>query len=122
MNIFQLIYHAQDYKTTLTIEEDKLESIHFSAWKAAKEKYIGESKQTIKFKKSSLVTSQQGQIKAIERVLSKATDAKIIKMKKAQLERLELAFKGKQKQLDSEIEKCDIVATKLAVGILRVEG
>ena len=121
-SMLELIYRAQDYKTTLTIEEDKLESIHFSAWKAAKEKYIGESKQTIKFKKSSLVTSQQGQIKAIERVLSKATDARIIKMKKAQLERLELAFKEKQKQLDSEIEKCDIVATKLAVGILRVEG
>ena len=121
-SMLELIYRAQDYKTTLTIEEDKLESIHFSAWKAAKEKYIGESKQTIKFKKGSLVTSQQGQIKAIERVLSKATDARIIKMKKAQLERLELAFKEKQKQLDSEIEKCDIVATKLAVGILRVEG
>lgn len=120
--MLELIYHAQNYETTHTVEEDKLENIHFAAWKAAKEKYIGESEQLIKFRMSSLVTSQQGQINAIKNVLSKATDAKIIKMKQAQLERLEQSFKEKQRQLNSEIGKCDIVATKLAVGILRVEG
>lgn len=120
--VLELIYHAHDYENTQTVEEDKLENIHFAAWKAAKEQYIGESEQLIKFRMSSLVTSQRGQIKAIENVLSKATDAKIIKMKQAQLERLEQSFKEKQRQLNSEIEKCDIIATKLAVGILRVEG
>ncbi len=120
--MLELIYHAQDYETVHIVEEDKLENIHFAAWKAAKEKYIGESEQLIKFRMSSLITSQQGQINAIKNVLSKATDAKIIKMKQAQLERLEQAFKEKQRQLNSEIEKCDIVATKLTVGILCVEG
>lgn len=120
--MLKLIYNAQDSDGTELFDPDELENKHFSIWKSAKEQYLIESEQSIRFKMSSLVSSQQGQIRAIQNILAKATDERIIKMKKAQLERLELSFNEKQEKLKAEIDKCDIISAKLAVGILHVEG
>lgn len=120
--MLELIYNSQDVEDIELLNTDNLESIHFSLWKKAKENYMAEAEQTIRFKMSSLVASQQGQIKAIQNILAKATEARIIKMKQAQLERLEQSFVEKQATLNSEIDKCDIVASKLVVGILNVEN
>lgn len=120
--MLELIYNSQDYENNKFFNYDSLEDLHFALWKAAKEKYINESVQTIRFRMSSLVSSQQGQLRAIQNVLAKATDERIIKMKKAQLERLELSFIEKQKNLNAEIGRCDIISSKLAIGILHVEN
>lgn len=120
--MLELIYNAQDSDGEELFDYDELESLHFSIWKAVKEQYLIDAEQSIRFKMSSLIASQQGQIKAIQNILAKATDARIIKMKQAQLERLEQSFEDKQAQLNSEIDKCDIVGSKLAIGILHVEN
>lgn len=120
--MLQLMYDAQDCEGAELTESTDLEELHFVKWKAAKGKYLLEAEQSIRFKMSSLVASQQGQIKAIQNILSKATDERIIKMKKAQLERLEQSFIEKQERLKDEIGKCDIISTKLVVGTLRVEN
>lgn len=119
--MLNLIYNAQDYDDGDFGSIDKLEDLHFSMWKAAKEQYIVEAEQSMRFKLSSLTTSQQGQINAAQNILTKATDERIIKMKKSQLVRLEQSFIDKQARLKEEINKCDIISTKLAVGILYVE-
>lgn len=116
-----LIYNAKDLGVAESFDCAELENKHFALWKSAKERYVAESEQSIRFKLSSLVSSQQGQVRAVENILSKATDERIIKMKKAQLDRLEQSFNEKQANLKAEIDKCDIVSAKLAVGILRVE-
>ena len=120
--MLELIYNAQDSDGIELFDTDKLENLHFSIWKSAKEQYLIDAEQSIRFKVSSLISSQQGQIRAIQNILAKATDERIIKMKKAQLERLEQSFKEKQEKLIAEIDKCDIVASKLAIGILHVEN
>ncbi|MCM1308657.1 MAG: hypothetical protein NC223_08670, partial [Butyrivibrio sp.] len=120
--MLQLMYNAQDCEEADLTESTNLEELHFAKWKVAKEKYLLEAEQSIRFKMSSLVASQQGQIRAIQNILSKATDERIIKMKKAQLERLKQSFIEKQEKLKTEIEKCDIISTKLVVGTLRVEN
>ena len=43
-------------------------------------------------------------------------------MRQGQFERLEQSFKDKQVSLQTEIDRCDIISTKLATGILHVEG
>lgn len=120
--MLELIYDAQDSDGTEIFDSDELENKHFAIWKSAKEQYLIESEQSIRFKMSSLVSSQQGQIHAIQNILAKATDERIIKMKKAQLERLEQSFNEKQEKLKAEIDKCDVISAKLAVGVLHVEG
>ena len=99
---------------------DDLEQEHFVAWKAEKEKYLTESKQIIGFKLESLTSSQQGQVRAVQNQLSKTTNEQIRIMRQGQLDRLEKSFIDKQVALKNEIDKCDIVAIKLAVGILHV--
>ncbi len=120
--MLELIYNAQDSDEAELFDFDELENLHFSVWRSAKEQYLIEAEQSIRFKMSSLVSSQQGQIRAIQNILAKATDERIIKMKRAQLERLEFSFAEKQEKLKAEIDKCDIVSTKLVVGTLHVEG
>ena len=120
--MLELIYNAQDSDGIELFDTDKLENLHFSIWKPAKEQYLIEAQQSIRFKMSSLISSQQGQIRAIQNILAKATDERIIKMKKTQLEHLEQSFKEKQEKLLAEINKCDIIASKLAIGILHVEN
>jgi len=120
--MLELIYNAQDCDDVELIDTASLEDLHFAKWKTAKEKYLVEAEQSIRFKISSLVASQQGQIRAIQNILAKAADERIIVMKKAQLERLEQTFTEKQKKLNNEIGKCDIISTKLVVGILHVEN
>ena len=80
-----------------------------------------EARQIIRFKLESLVSSQQGQVCAIQNQLSKTTNERIKVMRQGQLERLKQAFKDKQADLQTEIDRCDIISTKLAVGILHVE-
>ena len=120
--MLELIYNAQDFDGAEILDCDELENKHFAIWKSAKEQYLTESTQSIRFKISSLVSSQQGQKRAIQNILANATDERIIIMKKSQLERLEQSFKEKQERLKAEIDKCDIVSAKLAVGVLHVEN
>lgn len=94
-----LIYNAKDLGVAKSFDCAELGNKHFALWKSAKERYVAESEQSICFKLSSLVSSQQGQIRVVENILSKATDERIIKMKKTQLNRLEQSFNEKQENL-----------------------
>ena len=117
----RLIYGASDHNgDPYSASYDELEQLHFVVWKARKEKYLAESQQIIRFKLESLVSSQQGQVRAIQNQLSKTTNERIRVMRQGQLERLEQAFKDKQADLQTEVDRCDIISIKLAVGILWV--
>ncbi len=121
--MLKLIYNSSDFGGAHpTVSFDELEQIHFTLWKAEKEKYLSESQQIIRFKLESLVSSQQGQVRAIQNQLSKTTNNRIKVMRQGQLERLEQSFKNKQADLQTEIDKCDIISTKLVMGILHVEN
>lgn len=71
--MLELIYIAQDSDNAELLDCDELENKHFAIWKSAKEQYLIDSEQSIRFKMSSLVSSQQGQIRAIQNILAKAT-------------------------------------------------
>ena len=121
--MLRLIYGASDFSgEPYSTSYDELEQLHFAVWKAQKEEYLMEAQQIIMFKLESLVSSQQGQVRAIQNQLSKITNERIKVMRQGQLERLEQVFKDKQADLQTEIDRCDIIATKLATGILHVEN
>ena len=121
--MLRLIYGASDFSgEPYSTSYDELEQLHFAVWKAQKEEYLMEAQQIIMFKLESLVSSQQGQVRAIQNQLSKTTNERIKVMRQGQLERLEQVFKDKQADLQTEIDRCDIIATKLATGILHVEN
>ena len=121
--MLRLICGASDHNgEPYSASYDELEQLHFAKWKSQKEKYLAEAQQIIRFKLESLVSSQQGQIRAIQNQLSKTKNERIRVMRQRQLERLEQAFKVKQADLQTEIGRCDIISTKLATGILHVEN
>lgn len=121
--MLRLIFDSNDYKEDDFVTcDDDLEQKHFSLWRENRQKYLNEANQIIYFKLESLITSQQGQVRAIQNILNKATNDRIIKMKTAQLENLKQSFNKKQEELKSEINRCDIVASKLVIGILHVEN
>ena len=121
--MLRLIYKSSDYNGRFFDMADKeLEQLHFNLWKAEKEKYLTEAQQIIRFKLESLVSSQRGQVRTIQNQLAKTTNERIKIMRQGQLERLEQSFNEKQEKLKGEIDKCDIIASKLVAGILRVEN
>ncbi|MCD7724577.1 MAG: SNF2-related protein [Clostridiales bacterium] len=121
--MLELIFNSDDVKDVgVSVQADSLEELHFSLWKNARQKYLTESEQIINYRLENLIVSQQGQIKAIQNALNKATNERIIKMKMSQLDNLQHSFEEKQTSLKTEIDKCDIVASKLVLGILDVEN
>ncbi len=54
-----LIYNAKDLGVAKSFDCTELENEHFMLWKSAKERYVAESEQSIRFKLSGLVSSQQ---------------------------------------------------------------
>lgn len=120
--MLKLIYNASDLnREPFSVSFDQLEQKHFAAWKAEKEKYLKEAQQIIGFKLESLVLSQQGQICAIQNQLIKTANERIKVMRQGQLERLKQSFNEKRENLKAATDKCDIVASKLVVGVLNVE-
>lgn len=102
--MLRLIYGASDHNgEPYSASYDELEQLHFARWKSQKEKYLAEAQQIIRFKLESLVSSQQGQVRAIQNQLSKTTNERIRVMRQGQFERLEQSFKDKQVSLQTEI-------------------
>ena len=122
-DVLEAIYNAYDIELDVSnINQTPLEDLHYQIWQFAKDEYVANAKQIIGYKKESLEMSQKARKKMIEDQLNKATDARIIRMKKSQLSTLERNFSEKIDELTKQIQQSDIVTRKLVIGLLQVEN
>ncbi|MCD8295107.1 MAG: SNF2-related protein [Clostridia bacterium] len=120
--MLSLIYDAEDADPDAVTPDilDNLEDRHYILWRQEKERYLADCGQTIRYKTESLRTSQQGQLNTLQKQLANATDERIRRMRRSQLDSLQQSFREKMQTLLDETGRCDIYSEKLVCGNLHV--
>lgn len=114
-----LIFNSVDCE--LLSDCESLDNLHYDKWLKEKEKFINEMKVIIDFKKENLKDVNNRQNIALKKLIINQTDEKIIKMKKAELENINIKFNDNLFKLEESIKKLDLVSTLLIKGNILVE-
>lgn len=97
-----------------------LEKKHLVMWRQEKESFISEISSNCRFKVESLAKSLNARKLIAERQLVETSDAKIIRMRRAELERLDSDFYAKKSRIEKIAESADIHATLITKGVITV--
>jgi ATP-dependent helicase HepA len=104
------------------IDDKKLDDVHFTIWKKAKESHIQKVDMTINNLIKTLSISHENRMRIIDRDLNSATNEKIIKMKKAQKDNAVRDFQNRVSELEKKKTFADISFEIIAYGIINVEN
>lgn len=115
------IFNAESDNGLPVIDAHELGAKHYSLWQEAKQTYIAEAEQIIGDRKQSLSASEKALEHSIEEQIRNATDVKILRMKKSELETKKTIYAEKMDALNALIGQADIVAKKLVEGVLIIE-
>ena len=99
---------------------DKLDAHHYKLWSEARAKHRQETQELAAYRRESLSTSHQARIALLEEQLEQASDEKIRRMRRSQIDSAEADYARRIKELDSAMEKADIIAEPVAYGILNI--
>jgi superfamily II DNA or RNA helicase len=103
-------------------ETNALDTVHHCLWSNEKAEHQAKTAELVGFRQESLETSHRGRINVIEDQIAKATNAKIRKMKEAQLSNVQTDYKRKRTELESAQSTADIHARPVVFGTLVVES
>lgn len=101
---------------------NELDSNHYQLWSEARSEHLNRTEELTEFKRESLATSHQARIALLTEQLNQATDEKIKRMRRSQIETAEFDFARRIQELDIAIERADIKAEPVAYGILIIKG
>ena len=99
---------------------DKLDAHHYKLWSEARAKHRQETQEVAAYRRESLSTSHQARIALLEEQLEQATDENIQRMRQSQIAAAEADFKRRTQELDSAMERADVIAEPVAYGILNI--
>ena len=99
---------------------DELDAHHYKLWSEARAKHRQETQELAAYRRESLSTSHKARIALLEEQLEQATDENIQRMRQSQIEAAEADFKRRTQELDSAMERADVIAEPVAYGILNI--
>ena len=99
----------------------KLDAHHYKLWSEARAKHRQETQELAAYRRESLSKSHQARIALLEEQLEQASDEKIRRMRQSQIDSAEADYARRIKELDSAMEKADIIAEPVAYGVLNIE-
>lgn len=120
--MLNLIFNAESYDEMPILDVHELEAKHYLLWQKTKQTYIAEAEQIVGDRKQSLSVSEKALEHSIEEQIRNATEIKILRMKKSELESKKKIYAEKMDALNALIGQTDIVAKKLIEGVLIIEG
>ncbi|MCX8490050.1 MAG: helicase-related protein [Cyclobacteriaceae bacterium] len=98
---------------------DDLDERHYKRWQAAKATHQGAVQRSVDAKLDSLTFSTKAkQEQAKQRELN--PDSRISKMGAGELERIELEFSSKKRELESAVGRADIFISTIAFGVMEI--
>ena len=101
---------------------DELEDRHYELWAKARKNHRRETQELAAYRKESLLTSHRARIALLEEQLEQADNANIQRMRQSQINRAQADYARRLQELDSAMEKADILAEPVAYGTLTIEG
>ena len=99
---------------------DALDAHHYKLWSEARAKHRQENQELAAYRRESLSTSHKARIALLEEQLEQATDENIQRMRQSQIAAAEADFKRRTQELDSAMERADVIAEPVAYGILNI--
>lgn len=100
---------------------DSMDELHHTRWQESKRKYLDEVKNECDYRMEQLSHSYHQREAIVKTQISNAEDEKIIRMRRAQLDKLTSDFDAQQRKMNETISKADIHTELLVKGILHVE-
>lgn len=100
---------------------DSMDELHHTRWQESKRKYVDEVKNECDYRMEQLSHSYHQREAIVKSQVSNAEDEKIIRMRRAQLDKLTSDFDAQQRKMNETISKADIHTELLVKGILHVE-
>ena len=99
---------------------DELDAHHYTLWSEARAKHRQETQELAAYRRESLSTSHQARIALLEEQLEQASNENIQRMRRSQIAAAEADYKRRTQELDSAMERADVIAEPVAYGILNI--
>ena len=118
-----LLAEADDAGDETVVEEAALNEIdqrHHGAWSAARAKHTAENRELVQHRLHSLNVSHQARCRLLEDQIDRATNERILRMKKAELERATYGYERQVAKLEKAADRADIHATQVVAGLLHI--
>ena len=97
---------------------DEMDTQHHELWSEAREKHQQRTQELAAYRRESLSTSHRARIALLEEQLKQASDEKLQRMRRSQIEAAEADYTRRIQDLDSAMERADVVAELVAYGTL----
>ena len=124
-HLLDILKKSECCDKTIDVEEmmwDNIESIHHNLWDCELQMHRINSSELITYKLGTLTTGHQSRISFIREMIRKSGNPKIRMMREAELRNANTDFEQRKRKLEQTMDKVDIVASKLAYGVLIVEN
>ncbi len=119
------VARAADLGACETIDDVQIEALyskHYEHWGRAKQEHTERVGRLAERRRESLRRSHQSRIAVLEEQLEGATNARIRKMREAQVNRAEADFQAQSAELDRAVQSADVTSRVVGYGVLVVNG
>ena len=100
---------------------DELDARHHQLWSEARARHQQKTKELAAYRRESLSTSHQARIRLLEEQLEQASNENIQRMRQSQIAAAHADYDRRIQELDSAIQKVDVIAEPVAYGVLIIE-
>lgn len=100
---------------------DRLEILHATRWKKAKEQHLSDSANIAMFKLESLENTHRNRVRSLEQQINDTLDEQIKRMKISELETIQADFQKKTDEIQTMQARADIHTALLANGVIIIE-
>ncbi len=106
---------------SVATEWDELDGRHHDLWSEARRQHQQRTRELAAYRRESLATSHHARLALLRDQHRTAGDDNIRRMRQSQIDSAEADYNRRCRELDSAIERADVVAEPVAYGILYIE-
>ncbi len=123
----RLLEKAVDASTTDPADSgtpvwDALDTQHHQLWSESRAKHRQQTQELAAYRRESLSTSHRARIALLEEQLEQAGDERLQRMRRSQITAAEADYARRMEELESAMERVDIIAVPVAYGVLDISG
>ena len=123
----RLLENAVDASTADPVDSgspvwDDLDAQHYTVWSQAKEEHRQRTRELAAYQKESLSKSHQARMALLAEQLAQASDEKLQRMRRSQIATAEADYTRRIQELETAMEKADIIAEPVAYGVIELQG
>ena len=122
MGLLETAVDKHDGRPSQTAAALRLDERHHERWRAARADHMAENRELVQHREQSLTVSHRARCKLLEDQTNSATNAKIRRMKEAELHRANVDYERRLGELQRLADSADIHAALVVEGTIEVTG